>query len=194
MVNTFVTPSEVVFRVNKSSFAQSESVFIPDWQQIDYSVRSGYEEQDIDKYDKRKIIRIPKVMYELDFIRSGVNLIMLILLPIFLIFFIGLFSFAFDPVEAQMPIVVIATTALTSLVAYRFVIQRMSPTVGYFLLSDLVFTLFLAFTFLVFIMGVSVVRSSKMPKSLIIFRGLFFLVFHVVVIVTWFYLLFYWVR
>ncbi len=194
MINTFVTPSEIVFKVNKASFTQSESVFIPDWKQIDYEVDSGYEEQDIDKYDKRKLIRVPKVIYTLEFRRSGVNLIMLILLPIFLIFFIGLFSFAFDPTKAQMPIVLIATTALTSLVAYRFIIQTMSPRTGYFLLSDLIFSLFLAFSFLVFIIGIGVVHLNKMPRFLVIFRGIVFLLFHGIVLFTLFYLLFYWVR
>ncbi len=193
MLNTFVSPSEVIFKVNKGSFSVSESVFIPDWIQIDYEVKSGYEEKDIDKYDKRKVIRNPKVMFMLDFRRSGVSLIMLILLPIFLIFFIGLFSFAFDPAVAQMPIVLISTTALTSLVAYRFVIQRMSPTVGYFLLSDLMFTLFLAFAFMVFIIGVSVVKSGRLQHILVIVRGIAFLLFHIFFIISWYYLLFYWI-
>ncbi len=193
MINTFVSPSEVIFKVNKASFSVSESVFIPDWKQIDYEVKSGYEEQNIDKYDKRKIIRNPKVIFMLDFRRSGVSLVMLILLPIFLIFFIGLFSFAFDPSVAQMPIVVISTTALTSLVAYRFVIQGMSPRVGYFLLSDLIFTLFLTFAFIVFIMGVSVVKSGALQHILVIIRGIMFLMFHVLFVVLWCYLLFYWI-
>ena len=193
MLNTFVSPSEVIFKVKKSSFSVSESVFIPDWQQIDYEVKSGYEEQDIDKRDKRKVIRNPKVMFTLDFRRSGISLIMLILLPIFLIFFIGLFSFAFDPSVAQMPIVVISTTAVTSLVAYRFVIQGMSPKVGYFLLSDFFFTLFLAFAFMVFIIGVSVVKSGKLQHLLVIVRGVIFLLFHISFIVLWYYLLFHWI-
>lgn len=87
MLNTFVSPSELVFRVDKLSFGLSESVKIPDWTQVDHFVESGYEEQHIDVYDKRKTIRNPKVIYALDYRRSGVNLIMLILLPIFLIFF-----------------------------------------------------------------------------------------------------------
>ena len=118
---------------------------------------------------------------------------MLILLRIFLIFFIGLFSFAFDPSVAQMPIVVISTTAVTSLVAYRFVIQGMSPKVGYFLLSDFFFTLFLAFAFMVFIIGVSVVKSGKLQHLLVIVRGVIFLLFHISFIVLWYYLLFHWI-
>ncbi len=193
MLNTFVSPSEVIFKARKNSFSVSESVFIPDWKQIDHEVKSGYEEQDIDKRDQRKVIRNPKVMFMLDFHRSGVSLIMLILVPIFLIFFIGLFSFAFDPSVAQMPIVVIATTSLTSLVTYRFVIQRMSPTVGYFLLSDLIFTALLAFAFMVFIIGVSMVKSGKLHNILVIVRGIMFLLFHISFIILWYYLLIYWI-
>lgn len=193
MLNTSVSPSEVIFKVNRDNFLVSENVFIPDWRQIDREVKSGYEEQDIDKRDIRKIIRNPKVMFMLDVRRSGISLIMLILLPIFLIFFIGLFSFSFDPEVAQMPIVLISTTALTSLVAYRFVIQGMSPRVGYFLLSDLFFTLFLAFAFMVFIIGVSMVKSGKLHHFLVMVRGVVFLLFHLTFIALWYYLLFYWI-
>ncbi len=193
MVNTSVAPSEVIFKVNKASFGESQNVFIPDWKMIDHDVESGYEEQVIDKYDVRKNIRVPKVIYALDFKRSGVSLIMLILLPIFLIFFFGLFSFAFDPATAISSIVGIATTALTSLVAYRFVIQSMSPKVGYFLLSDIIFMLFLALTFFVFIIGVSVVKAGGLQQMILNIRGILFVVFHISVIIAWFYLLFYWI-
>ncbi len=192
MINTSVEPSEVIFKVNKGSFGESENVFIPDWKMIDHGVESGYEEQIIDKYDGRKNIRVPKVIYALDFSRSGVSLIMLILLPIFLIFFFGLFSFAFDPTMAITSIIGISTTALTSLVAYRFVIQSMSPKVGYFLLSDIIFMLFLALTFFVFIVGVSVVKTGALQQVIVNVRGILFIVFHIVAIVAWYYLLFYW--
>lgn len=193
LLNRYVSPSDVIFQTNKSSFSSSKTVFIPDWQQIEYEVKSGYEEQDIDKRDERKIIRNPKVVFMIDFWRSGVSLIMLILLPIFLIFFIGLFSFSFDPTVAQMPIIIISTTALTSLVAYRFVIQGMSPRVGYFLLSDLFFTVFLAFAFIVFVVGVSVVKSGTLQRPLVVVRGVMFLAFHIFFIVLWYYLLMHWI-
>jgi hypothetical protein len=118
---------------------------------------------------------------------------MLILLPVFLIFFVSIFSFAFDPSVAQMPIVIIATTSLTSLVAYRFVIQGLSPKVGYFLLSDMVFTVCLALSFLVFIIGVTVVSIGRLQKVLVIGRGILFIIFHILVISTWVYLLLYWI-
>lgn len=194
MINTAVSPREVVFKVKKSNFVISENVFTANWRQVDHEVASGYEQQQLDKYDSRKTIYVPKVIYTLHFRRSGVNLIMLIFIPIFLIFFLALFSFAFDPASAQMPIVIIATTALTSLIAYRFVIQRLSPAVGYLLFSDAMFMLFLSFSFMIFVIGMAVVKAAKLGHPLVIARGVIFLLFHALLIITWIYLLFYWIE
>jgi hypothetical protein len=69
----------------------------------------------------------------------------------------------------------------------------MSPKVGYFLLSDIIFMLFLALTFFVFIIGVSVVKAGGLQQMILNLRGILFVVFHISVIIAWFYLLFYWI-
>ena len=193
LANTYVTPSEMIFRSYKSDFATSKKIFIPAWYQIDRAVQTGYEEEYIDKFDQRKVIRYPKSVFMLDFSRSGIRLILLILLPIFLIFFLSLFWFAFEPSEPRL-VMTLATSAITSLIAYRFVIQTMSPKVGYFLLSDHIFTFFLALAFVSFVLALLWVRRGTMSKGMVIARGLTFISFHLLFIFMWYYLLFIWVK
>ncbi len=193
LVNTVVTPSEMIFRSYKSDFGVSKKIFIPAWHHIDRAVLSGYEEEDVDKFDERKNIRYPIVVFMMDFTRSGIRLILLIFLPVFLIFFISLFWFSFEP-EYKSSIMYLATGAVTSLIAYRFVIQNMSPKVGYFLLSDHIFTFFLALAFISFVFALIWVRHGTITKGMFIARGLVFILFHILFILMWYYLLFIWAK
>lgn len=192
LVNTYVTPSELIFRSFKSNFETSKRVNIPAWYQMDKAVQTGYAQESFDKFDERKSIRYPEVVFMLDFARSGVSLILLIFLPIFLIFFLSLFWFTFEP-DQQRPIMALTTSAITSLIAYRFVIQNMSPKVGYFLLSDHIFTFFLGLTFASFVLALLWMRRGGMTRGLVIARGLTFIVFHILFILMWYYLLFMWI-
>ncbi len=194
IVNTYVMPSEVIFRSYKSDFATSKKIFIPGWYQVDTAVQSGYEEEYIDKFDQRKVIRYPQVVFMLDFARSGTRLIFLIFLPLFFIFFMSLFWFAFEPDEGRT-IMALATGSVTALIAYRYITQTMSPPrIGYFLLSDHIFTFFLALAFVSFVLALLWVRRGSMSKGMVIARGIIFILFHIIFILMWYYLLFIWVK
>jgi hypothetical protein len=192
LVNTHVTPSEVIFRSFKSDFETSKRIQIPAWYQVDKGVQVGYAQENFDKFDERKSVRYPQVIFILDFARSGVSLILLIFLPIFLIFFLSLFWFTFEPVE-RGSIMALTTSAITSLIAYRFVIQNMAPKVGYFLLSDHIFTFFLALAFFSFVLALLWVRRGAMTPGMITARGLVFILFHILFILMWYFLLFMWI-
>ena len=193
LVNTYVSPNEVIFQAYKSDFSISKHIYIPGWQLVNRSVKAGYEEGYFSKFDTRKVIRYPEVVFMLDFARFGISLIFLIFLPFFLIFFISIFWLGFEPdkIESIMPL---TTGALASLIAYRFVIQGMSPKVGYFLLSDHIFMFFLALAFVSFVIALIWVRYGKMSPAMIKLRGMAFISFHLLFIGVWYYLLFMWVK
>jgi hypothetical protein len=191
LINTYVTPSEVILRSYKSDFTSSPKIIIPEWRQVDHAVRTGYEEDIIDKFDERKIIRYPSVEFMIDFSRIGIRLTLLIFLPVFLIFFVSTFWLSFDP-KSTAPILALVTGAVTSLIAYRFVIQGMSPEVGYFLLSDHIFTFFLALSCVSFVLALLWINLRKKTTTMIIVRGVLFILFHILFIAFWYYLLFMW--
>ncbi len=193
LINTSVSPSEMVFYSFKSNFVTSDKIDIPAWNRVDTEVKTGYEEEFYDKFDTRKVIRFPKAVFMMDISRSGIRLILLIFLPLFLIFFISLFWFNYEP-DKTSPIMYLSTGAVTSLIAYRFVIQNMSPKEGYFLLSDHIFTIFLAFAFFSFVFSLIWVREGSMTPGMIILRGIVFVCFHILVIISWYILLFQWIK
>ena len=192
LVNTYVSPSELIFRSYKSNFVISQKVQIPGWKEVDHSVSTGYDEEKIDEFDTQKTIRYPKAVFVVDFSRMGNSLTLLIFLPIFLISFLSIFWLSFKPTDGRT-IISLTTSAITSLIAYRFVIQNMSPKVGYFLLSDNMFMFFLALTFISFVSSLLWMRHGKMTSRFVKAKGIAFIFFHIIVVSIWCYFLFWWI-
>lgn len=192
LINPVVTPIDFIFQSDAAAFSLSKDIFIPEWLPVNHKVRLGYEENVLDKFDQRKIVRAPKVIFSIDFQRSGARKILLILFPLFLIFFIGLFAFAFDIEKQERLILSLTSGSITSLIAYRFVIQGMSPESGYFVLSDYIYTLLLGLSFAEFIIVLWLVRYGSITDKWIVARGVIYCLFHLSLVLTWYYLLFIW--
>lgn len=197
LINNAAPPSELVYDASPSGFTISDSIFIRGWDIVNKGVNSGYEEWILDKHDSRRIVRHPKVTFSIDVKRSGYRFIFLIFMPIFLLFFIGLFSFSFNPEDknSRGNIMNLASGSLASLLAYRFVINNMAPSgVGYFMLSDHIFNLFLGLAFLELCVAITLVCYQKLTNFVILIRGILFILFHVASLAVWYYLLFVWIK
>ncbi len=192
LVNNYVSPSDIVYEAFKPGFSLSEDIFLAEWQHVDHDVHTGYTEATLEKHDERKVVRNPKIMFSIDFRRFGIRQTLLILFPLFLIFFVSLFSLGLDPKERSSNIISLASGSVTSMIIYRFVIQRMSPEVGYFILGDHIFILFLVFVFIEFILGIWLVQKGTLTRVWSMIRGSTFLLFHALFIIAWYYLLFQW--
>ncbi len=193
VINEHVLPSGIIFQADKSGFSLSENLFLADWVPEDQWVTTGYAQAYLDKHDLRKVTRYPKTIFSMDFRRLGISQILLIFLPLFLMLFISLFVLGFDPAKNEALIRSLASASVASMIAYRFIIQRMSPKVGYFILSDHIFMLFLAIAFITLILSIIFIKTEKLTPPLLLLRGIAFLSFHLSLIVVWYYLLFIWV-
>jgi len=189
LINRFIGPNEVVFRSNVTNFTIAPAVRVSGWEIENKSVHKGYSQDYLDPHSNQKSVLYPKVVFSLDFRRSGVRYILLIILPLVIIFFMGLYSFAFDPEKQAGMISGLAIGGITSLLSYRFVMERLTPQVGYFVLSDYIFTILLAFALLEVLVGLAIVSFGKLNRFFIILRGLLFLSFHITFFGTWYYFL-----
>lgn len=197
LINNVSSPMDMVFDASPSGFTISDAIFIRGWNIISKAVNTGYEEWVFDKYEDRRTIRHPKIVFSIDFKRSGNRFVFLILLPVFLIFFIGLFSFGFNPEDsnARSVIMSLSSGSLASLLGYRFVINNMAPPgVGYFMLSDHIFDIFLAMAVLELFVCITLVRYQELTSAIRVIRGILFIMFHVTLLIGCYYLLFLWVK
>lgn len=187
LVNRTIQPSEMIFRSYVSFFVISPSLHVTGWEISDTAVRTGMTQSVLDKYESQKLVSYPRAIFSINLRRSGVRNLLLILLPLFMIYFITLFSFAFDPKTHSGTIFGLASAGVSTLLGYRFVIEGMSPKVGYFVFSDRLFILFLAASLVEFIFAVILVRIGQLTPFISILRGLVYVMINIVFLFSWFY-------
>lgn len=189
LTNKFVSPSEIIYQSYISGFIISEGAFVAGWKMVGKNVVAGYSESYLDDNDPKKVVLNPCVLFSVDFSRSGAQHIFLILLPLFLMCFLGFLSFAFrDPTL----VFALSLGSVTATLSYNFVIQGMSPQTGYFLFSDLMFILFLGLATISFLLNVLVLNAKH--KSLwVAVRAIIYVVCLAVLVFVWYYLLYKWI-
>lgn len=189
LVNRYIQPSEMIYRIHSSFFTLSQKAIggFSGWDVRGEQVRSGLSKAVLENYPTQKIVEHPIAIFSFGIIRSGVRNIFLILIPLIMIFFVGLFAFAFDPKTHSPTILGLTSAGITSLLAYRFVIERMSPQVGYFLFSDIVFTLFLLIALVEFVFAVMLVKFGKLTPQISLVRGILYIVINGTLIISWYY-------
>ncbi len=194
ILNKFVNPQDIIFYSDFHNFIFSDDVYLVEWAIRDSFVEYGHSEADLERFEDEKVFRDPKVVFSFEVRRTGFRKILLVLIPLFLIFFIGLFSFGFSPATHTSQIQYVAAGAVTSLIAYRFVLQSLSPPVGYFMFVDYIFTVFLIFSFIVFFMGLYVIYYGKLTRRMQMIRAILLISFHITIVILCYYLLFVWGR
>ncbi|MCK4499550.1 hypothetical protein KAU11_03585 [Candidatus Babeliales bacterium] len=167
--NNFVTPYEMFFHVDNAYFNSAEGIFIPNWQIRDMNTDSGYVSPQLDNRKQDKKESYPQASFTLNVEKAGIRKVLVIFLPLFLAIFLAIFSFMMNLDNARMRMMM-GSSAVTALLGYRFVIENMLPSVGYFTTTDFVYVLLLALAFSVFVFQLLFARGvgkiAKAPKEL----------------------------
>lgn len=169
LVHDSLSPAEVIFVAGRSNLDISPDLSVLGWRCIDWRVVAGFAEQKFaGRLNKQESI-FPRVVFSLDFERFGSRHIVSIFIPLLMIFFMALFTFSFDPNgKAASSILPLSATAITALIAYRFVIENMSPPVGYFMASDYIFLVFLSVCLIIFCFNVFGTMVRAHYKALLV--------------------------
>ncbi len=188
LTNKFLTPKECIFEAHESGFALSPQVQIPGWRYKEHSTWTGYSEAVLERSDASSKIYHPVAIFSMNFQREGYRQLGVLFLPLFFILFLAFIVTGLDPEQFGTLRLTMGATNVTALIAYRFVIEVVSPAVGYFMLSDMVFNLFLGSVALLFVFNLA---TSKQASCTV--RGAALLGFHTLFICVWFYLFNYWI-
>ena len=157
LVHQFVSPSDILFESGEREFVVVP--ILPGWDRINHSVETGYRTSEVDPYDARKTMYYPIALFSIDYSRYAARYVISILLPLLLIFYLLMFCFSLAAVSS----VSLSTGGITGILAYKFVIDNLSPQTAGFMLSDYLFFLFLAASFLVFFINVIDIFSLQIP-------------------------------
>lgn len=158
--NEAKSPEEMVFDVSETGIGLSEKIYLSEWTIIDSGVEAGYQQEHLHKHIKATTTSFPCAVFFIDFCRKGIRKALIIILPIILIFFVGFSSMIFFYESDLHFLIAVNTGSITGLIAYRFVIESISPDVGYFTLTDYIFTLYLTFSFISFLITSFLMLSS----------------------------------
>lgn len=155
----FVSPGEILFDSSTTDFLPALNVATFGWQQINKTATPGYAQAVLDPYDNKKTFYYPITVFSIDYVRSGIRYALSIILPLLLIFYLTIFSVSLNP-SSQ---IALTTGGITAVLAYRFVIESISPMVGYFMLSDYIFFLILVALCLVFLLSIIDMFAVHIP-------------------------------
>jgi len=160
LTNEFVSPAEMYFYddADAISFTVSPDIFISNWSVYALNTTPGYSSISIDEHHTSRRSSHPKVAFTIDFAKAGINRILIIFVPLFAAMLFALFTFlmSFNNHSGKTTL---SVTAITAILGYRFVIQQMSPSVGYFTITDKIFLFFLIFSLFIFIFQLILLRQ-----------------------------------
>lgn len=82
------------------------------------------------------------MVYAIDFSKPGLRYLLIIFIPLFIALFFSFFTCFFD-IDDLFNRFRMSITALTTMLSYRFIIDRMMPAVGYLTATDQVYIIML---------------------------------------------------
>ncbi len=166
LTNDFVSPTEMYFddAAEALSFSISPKAFTPNWKVHTLRAQSGYASLELDQFDKARKTMNPKVVFGINFKKTGIKKIMVIFIPLFAAVFFALFTFLMS-LTNFIGKFRLAITSVTALLGYRFVIEQMSPKVGYFTTTDTIYIFLLVFSFVLFMFQLLMARQHALIVS-----------------------------
>lgn len=144
--NEALSARELQFSALKGGIAVTDELSPHGWKLKKTNVEVGLIKAQFEKGDSKKTMLVPVSVFEFDFEKPSFNHTVLMFVPIFLLFYLSLYSLVFD-VQLSLDT---ALVSVSSLIVYRFVLESMSPKTGYSTIIDNFFIFILSCSFLVF--------------------------------------------
>jgi len=168
LTNYSISPSEGIFESSSDTIMIDKKLSLIGWSIINTQVKTGYIKNNLDPYDTKNIYH-PRIIFSLDFSKSGIRHLVYILIPLLLVFLFLPLTLIFDPFKNSDNIITISLAVISGLLAHRFIVGGMSPTApGYLMLADKIFVLLLIGSCIIFIFNVFGERISGFYKNMII--------------------------
>lgn len=145
VVNKATTPQNLIYQSSVDALEFASDIYLKDWKLTSKEVRLGLTGQHLS--DESEVpLTYERVIFSLHVAPASIKRLLLIFTPLFLIFFLGLFSLTFDVAANFGTILSMAVGSTTALFFYPGSIAGLSPTTDYFTVSDRVYLLLFIIT------------------------------------------------
>jgi|GEM_PF-689611 hypothetical protein len=185
LVNKKVSPGDMIFDIDNQSFNIDKKTVSYGFLQSYQLATPGYITEVIDTRDSIDDIDHPAIQFSILYRRWNLKYGLVILLPMLVFIIVMLTAFSYDPNKYFSSIMVANGASLSGLIAFRFVIENMSPKVGYFMLSDYFYLVFLTLGAMLFLIGIFSLNISMHVKKMLILLVHAFLIGAFAVIVAY---------
>lgn len=184
VINNGLYPIQAVFDVDANDYLLSQNLHTPGWQIVEQGAQGGFTKTMVSPNANSMQ---PKAIYSIGLSKQDYRQLLLILLPLLVIFYFGIFAFSIQDIVLAVTLIL---ASVSGLIAYAFVIQTLSPQVGYLMLSDYMFLLFLGIIFVVFFVTVLNATPEHIlsKKSVERIKGITLICIYIALIVLWYYL------
>lgn len=166
LTNYFLDSSKARFETSEKFIILNPDIQIEGWKILQKSAQVGYLESPVSIDSPEKTIYYPRMVFGFDLERDGIRQVLSTVLPLLVIFFTALFTFAINPVDTDYyNVIALSVASVMALIAYRFVIETVSPATGYFTISDYIFLFFLILTLIILFINTLGTKISSYQKS-----------------------------
>lgn len=182
LINTRMLTDQIIFAIDE--YTLSPNLYAAGWKIVEHEARAGFAKTEI---GERQTLVQPKVSFSIGLAKQDFRQLLIIMLPLLLILYCGIFALSVKNLNESIALIVASITGLT---AYSFVIQTLSPAVGYLMLCDYMFLLFLAATFVIFFLIILDAAPEHVlsKKTLVITKAVAILVIYLLILAAWYYL------
>jgi hypothetical protein len=157
---------EILFKTADESFDSHKVLYVGQWNPVKKTTLYGYEELSLDSNNSNRSIKFPKAIFSFEFQKSAIEKIFLTYIPLYMIFFLGLFSLTLGLEINKKMIFNLALGSISALIFYRPTLDKNAPNAGYFTFSDKLFTFFIISSFVICIYQVYLYRRSLTYKTI----------------------------
>lgn len=172
--------------VHANSFVFDKNIYIPGYKIYGTQQHYGYSTIVLDAHNEQKIFNYPRAVFEIDAQQQSSRNFIFIVLPMIIILLITMCAFVLSLKIHFSTVLGIASAGVGALMGYRYVIEKVSPRVSYYMLSDHIFVLFLVILFIIFF--IDIFYREKIDKS----RPLILLILYIFFILGLSFLMFIW--
>ena len=195
LINNSLNPDSEILVSYNTDLQIDKDLFTNDWKFINAEVEYGYIKEILDKNEESKSTKYPIVIFELDFQKSGIRKTLAIFLPLYMVFFLSLFSLVLNTKDTT-GILSLSVGSTSALIFDLVAIENMSPNVRYFTISNTIYTILLISSFLILLLNIYTIKNLteqnlEKEKHLKLFRSYIFIFFVLSTILTTYSLIFY---
>lgn len=191
LTNEFVTPKELIYVGYDSGVGIAPQIYTGGWVEVKSDVDYGYTSVKVEE-DSTTTVNRPAIMFSFYYSQTGVKNVFLILVPMLLMYYMAFFTLSLSVEHYAQLVMTLSVGSMTALLAYRFVIEQLSPSVSYFVISDYLYLYILSALFLVLLLDLFSIRSVRLSFNLKLARILLSVVSNIFLVGLLYYLLNIW--